>query len=184
MLALWWMSYWRLDTVGFTRRRWDANPHAKVAYHSEITSEIGCAQGLIFLSIEGGTGGVVMGPWMGRELSAWPEGIMLWYRHYDMAYSREELHRVSLTYREHTVFVCSAGTFAIPHDREFTSPAWLISMPFFLAPLIRAILLTRQLRRRRQGHCGNCGYSLTGNVSGVCPECGTPVAPQYAQAKA
>ncbi|GJM23618.1 MAG: hypothetical protein DHS20C16_00330 [Phycisphaerae bacterium] len=25
--------------------------------------------------------------------------------------------------------------------------------------------------------CSNCGYDLTGNVSGVCPECGTPSAP-------
>ncbi|MFH1748612.1 MAG: hypothetical protein ABIG44_16375 [Planctomycetota bacterium] len=25
------------------------------------------------------------------------------------------------------------------------------------------------------GHCRKCGYNLTGNVSGVCPECGTPV---------
>ena len=25
-------------------------------------------------------------------------------------------------------------------------------------------------------HCARCGYNLTGNVSGVCPECGTPVA--------
>ena len=25
------------------------------------------------------------------------------------------------------------------------------------------------------GTCHSCGYSLTGNVSGVCPECGTPV---------
>jgi len=23
-----------------------------------------------------------------------------------------------------------------------------------------------------------CGYNLTGNVSGVCPECGTPVPPE------
>jgi hypothetical protein len=23
------------------------------------------------------------------------------------------------------------------------------------------------------GRCGNCGYDLTGNVTGVCPECGT-----------
>ena len=25
------------------------------------------------------------------------------------------------------------------------------------------------------GHCQQCGYNLTGNVSGVCPECGTEV---------
>jgi hypothetical protein len=26
--------------------------------------------------------------------------------------------------------------------------------------------------RRRPGHCQECGYDLTGNVSGACPECG------------
>ncbi len=29
----------------------------------------------------------------------------------------------------------------------------------------------RRGRRRKPGHCG-CGYDLTGNVSGRCPECG------------
>lgn len=28
--------------------------------------------------------------------------------------------------------------------------------------------------RRERGLCFRCGYDLTGNVSGVCPECGTP----------
>ena len=27
----------------------------------------------------------------------------------------------------------------------------------------------------RSQHCWQCGYNLTGNVSGVCPECGTEV---------
>jgi hypothetical protein len=27
--------------------------------------------------------------------------------------------------------------------------------------------------RRARGLCVRCGYDLTGNVSGVCPECGT-----------
>jgi len=26
------------------------------------------------------------------------------------------------------------------------------------------------------GHCQTCGYNLTGNVSGVCPECGETMA--------
>ena len=30
-------------------------------------------------------------------------------------------------------------------------------------------------RRYPKGHCRSCGYNLTGNTSGVCPECGTPV---------
>ncbi len=29
-------------------------------------------------------------------------------------------------------------------------------------------------RRHRVGACLKCGYSLSGNSSGVCPECGTP----------
>ena len=28
--------------------------------------------------------------------------------------------------------------------------------------------------RPPKGHCQNCGYNLTGNVSGRCPECGEP----------
>jgi len=33
----------------------------------------------------------------------------------------------------------------------------------------------RRWRRRRKGLCLRCGYDLTGNVSGVCPECGVEV---------
>jgi hypothetical protein len=36
------------------------------------------------------------------------------------------------------------------------------------------VIVTDELGRpaRRPGHCQNCGYNLTGNVSGRCPECG------------
>ena len=34
-----------------------------------------------------------------------------------------------------------------------------------------------QRRRRRLGLCLKCGYDLTGNESGVCPECGSPITP-------
>ena len=30
----------------------------------------------------------------------------------------------------------------------------------------------------REGYCSKCGYDLTGNVSGICPECGTAVSPE------
>ena len=37
------------------------------------------------------------------------------------------------------------------------------------------IFRRRRVRRRRAaGLCAACGYSLTANVSGVCPECGAP----------
>ena len=31
----------------------------------------------------------------------------------------------------------------------------------------------RRYRRRKQNRCLHCGYLLTGNISGVCPECGS-----------
>ena len=29
--------------------------------------------------------------------------------------------------------------------------------------------------RPKQGHCPTCAYNLTGNESGICPECGTKI---------
>ena len=44
----------------------------------------------------------------------------------------------------------------------------------------------RDWRQHRRSHlaclCAACGYNLTGNVSGVCPECGTGCAPKAAHA--
>lgn len=30
----------------------------------------------------------------------------------------------------------------------------------------------------RHGVCPDCAYNLTGNTSGTCPECGTPIPPK------
>ena len=40
-------------------------------------------------------------------------------------------------------------------------------------PMQQAI--RRALHERGLPVCRPCGYNLTGNVSGVCPECGTPI---------
>jgi predicted Zn-ribbon and HTH transcriptional regulator len=46
----------------------------------------------------------------------------------------------------------------------------------------------RRRRRRRyrltHGLCLTCGYNLTGNVSGRCPECGTPAGAEHHPASA
>ena len=52
----------------------------------------------------------------------------------------------------------------------------LLALPLPLVIITRWLFLRRQGRtRRRRNQCLKCGYSLTGNVSGICPECGTKI---------
>ena len=46
------------------------------------------------------------------------------------------------------------------------------SVALLLAVFSVVMLRTRSGRVIRVGFCRNCGYCLTGNTSGVCPECG------------
>ena len=55
-------------------------------------------------------------------------------------------------------------------------PLWMAAILCSIYPaiaLIRGPL--RRHRRRKKGLCLKCGYNLTGNVTGVCPECGEAV---------
>ena len=57
-----------------------------------------------------------------------------------------------------------------------SSPIWFLFALFASYPTIAFIRgPLRRWRRRRRGLCQNCGYDLTGNESGVCPECGTEI---------
>jgi len=48
-------------------------------------------------------------------------------------------------------------------------------LPLALFGVPTAYLWYRDRRRFPPGHCPSCGYNLTGNQSGVCPECGNAV---------
>ncbi len=64
---------------------------------------------------------------------------------------------------------------------------WSVDFPFLplvllfaLPSVISAILAwRRRIAMSRMGRCTACGYNLTANVSGVCPECGLAVAPNH-----
>jgi hypothetical protein len=50
----------------------------------------------------------------------------------------------------------------------------LVSL-FALVAIPTAYFWWRDSRRVAPGYCQQCGYNLTGNVSGRCPECSAPV---------
>ena len=52
-------------------------------------------------------------------------------------------------------------------------PDWFIFAVTGAAPVFWAYRRARRGRRARRHQCLSCGYNLSGNTSGVCPECGT-----------
>ena len=59
--------------------------------------------------------------------------------------------------------------------RSWILPYWLLGAVTGPAAFALAVRQARRSRRRLRaahGQCPACGYDLTGNVSGVCPECG------------
>ncbi len=52
-------------------------------------------------------------------------------------------------------------------------PIWILAMLTGAWPVVAFFYHPyRRHRRRKRGLCLACGYNLTGNTSGVCPECG------------
>ncbi len=62
--------------------------------------------------------------------------------------------------------------FTTVYGEYTTVPYWIV----FSAIAIPTAFLWYRDRRPPKGHCQACGYDLTGNESGVCPECGEPMA--------
>lgn len=62
--------------------------------------------------------------------------------------------------------------------RPFTETRWmqfpLLGFVVLLAAYPVSVRLMRW-RLRKAGMCVNCSYDLTGNVSGICPECGKKI---------
>jgi len=98
------------------------------------------------------------------------------------------------SYNDRTLFVTvPRPTSSLPTDFAFylerlscvfLVPFWVPFLAFATYPVIKGypvmmVFLRMGLHRRRwlreHGLCVNCTYDLTGNESGVCPECGTPV---------
>ncbi len=49
---------------------------------------------------------------------------------------------------------------------------WILIATSSIHPTLQFVAWYRRRRRTRRGFCHRCGYNLTANVSGTCPECG------------
>lgn len=81
-----------------------------------------------------------------------------------------------------------AGLFHTPGSESFVAgeriqdlrlmSAWVFPVTAMEGPVPGLVFgLFKSLRPRPTGRCQKCDYDLTGNTSGICPECGT-VAPK------
>jgi hypothetical protein len=57
-------------------------------------------------------------------------------------------------------------------DHSIKAQPWFVLLVLALIPACVMILILRR-RQRPPGACLTCGYDLTGNVTGRCPECGS-----------
>jgi hypothetical protein len=64
-------------------------------------------------------------------------------------------------------------SFAVFKRWEVAMPFWALVLFSGIGPARTAWSAIRSRRRRSPAACLSCGYDLTANLSGTCPECGT-----------
>ena len=89
---------------------------------------------------------------------------------------------LAAAYLFYIAMVLAVGLLLITPDR-IASPLLrgalaAVAVALFLLPLVwanrvlHALILRPWLERNMPRRCADCGYDLTGNITGICPECG------------
>jgi hypothetical protein len=99
----------------------------------------------------------------------WPEAV-------EWSYESRSAFKYRTAYGTNALgfTVYNFGSEAV-YERMWFVPIAPISITLAVLPLCWNIRRRRNIFRLANNLCLTCGYSLTGNTSGVCPECGTPV---------
>lgn len=129
---------------------------------------------------------LLLAAWIG---SAWCD--MLWTltptkRQYELGFARGRLiiNRITTSFGSPGVLLQHAHPainwrFHWYFDGSSVATVWIpLWFPSTLGGAITFLAWRsdgRDRRRRRLGQCSSCGYDLTGNIAGACPECGRSV---------
>ena len=164
-LALWVRSYWSADELYYTTRTTvvgDPSKYWAIPKQRSFRSDTGCIE-VVLVNFAGSMDPQYRFPEKeGCFLATGGEPGNLWTSNSPDS---------GLWRRLHFRFEESLG----PLPDGPTTVERVIDVPTWLFPLVAAILptiWTRQRLRRTAGHCPSRRYNLTGNTSGVCPECG------------
>ena len=91
-------------------------------------------------------------------------------------WARSTMNAKSVTWRYWQGFVYRHD-WATNRDQSWAVgvPVWFAVLVTLVLPLMGAFPALRRRRQARSQSCTTCGYNLTGNTSGVCPECGKTI---------
>lgn len=156
-LSLWVPSYRRGEMLLFSRRA--SNGEA-------ITCGLGSQSGAMVLIVARVSGVGTPEPFSRWELFETNQSAVV---------PRNVWERIGFARLHQDVPVGPGASFSV---RAIGVPHWLVAGSFAALPLgwLRRALKRRRARHRRAaGQCLECGYNLTGNTSGTCPECGAVV---------
>ena len=113
----------------------------------------------------------------GTEKFGWYEGS-LYYHTTNARYKQPGWHWMMRTVSDLDPNGVVPGYAGYGFFHRFRNNTIAIRVPLYV-PLLCfgtiAVYLTLRRRPRKPGTCHACGYNLTGNTSGVCPECGTAI---------
>jgi hypothetical protein len=164
LVGLWVRSYWITDQVSFTDQP-EASRSVRITSYRLWSQHGGIGIGLRRV-VDPDTPGektkaangwqYVRRPAEDSQTSNVWQTVGFWYKW-------ETVSAVGATVTSHAV--------AVPH----VLPALLLGVPSGF------LLYRRYTRSSRKWECRICRYNLTGNISGVCPECGTPVSKEPAE---
>ena len=107
--------------------------------------------------------------WLEKDCS-WPDlNDPAWGRDYDMQVCGFGRRAGNVNHVSSDYSVVSAR-----YTKFWFIPMWFPCLLFVIIPVARLLGIRGHGSFASDRVCAVCGYDLTGNTSGVCPECGTP----------